>query len=311
MRGREEKQSIQHVWHVQRAWPSFPPLLAYKEWFTPLSHIQQFCNFASKLLHFPIKHKGSHAINKRPILRNDFPFLLPNHCQESSGNGWVARLKGSALGTHLPRGCGRRFGPSWASGFNLGPQRSLALTQQEPPLTLAPGTTLGIAPTGWRVRDTFALIKGSILLRLAKETPDWAVPADAWERIYENAGPPTTHSLTLWTLSASTSSTALCSSEHQLSPHFSLDTVSTQTFLNVSLIPQIHILKYLSIVNAFVYPFCQILFLTDTCPWNIFFSLKHHLWKSDYSNNRKQTYSTCLRGKWSLELVVKDPEVRR
>lgn len=100
---------------------------------------------------FP-QHKGSHTINKRPILRNDFPFLLPN---QLSGKLWKwlgGTLKGQPSGTHLLRGCGRRFGPSWASRFNLGPQRYPALTQQGPPLTLAPGTILGTAPTGWRVR---------------------------------------------------------------------------------------------------------------------------------------------------------------
>lgn len=128
--------------------PTFVSLEGVIQTLEPYPTILQFGVQSSSLP----EHKGSHTINKRPILRNDFPFLLPN---QLSGKLWKwlgGTLKGQPSGTHLPRGCGRRFGPSWASRFNLGPQRYPALTQQGPPLTLAPGTILGTAPTGWRVR---------------------------------------------------------------------------------------------------------------------------------------------------------------
>lgn len=117
-----------------------------------MSHIQQFCNFASKLLHFPIKHKGSHTINKRPILRNDFPFLLPN---QLSGKVWKwldGTLQGQPSGNTPTERMWEEVWAKLSQGLNLDPQRYLALTQQEPPLTMAPGTTLGTALTGWRVR---------------------------------------------------------------------------------------------------------------------------------------------------------------
>lgn len=79
--------------------------------------------------------------------------------------------------------------------------------------------------------------------------------------------------------------------------HLDLEKVHTQTSSKVSLISHTHILKQLSFVNIFVSPSYPILFLIDPWTWNMQISLKHHLCKSDHSENRKQTYSTSLRGK--------------
>lgn len=117
--------------------------------------------------------------------------------QESSGNGRMACVKGSPLGTHHREGVGGGFGPSRASGFTLGPQRYLALTQQEHPLTLAPGTTLGKAPTGWRVRGHIFSDQRFYPSEACQRNARLSGARRRVRRIYENAGPPTPDSLTL------------------------------------------------------------------------------------------------------------------
>lgn len=72
MREREERQSIQHVVHVQRA--PFPTTVN-------VEGVIQTLEPHPTILRpkFSITLKGSNTVNKRPILRNGFPFLLPNH----------------------------------------------------------------------------------------------------------------------------------------------------------------------------------------------------------------------------------------
>lgn len=116
---------------------------------------------------------------------------------------------------------------------------------------------------------------------------------------------PHSTTFTLWTLKcpAMTSTASYTQTWTPTFPSFlSRQSKCTDIF---KYFPYLIFWSYLSIVNIFVYPSCQILFFRDTCTWNIFFSLKYHLWKSDHSKSRKQTYSTCLKDKWSLELVPK------
>lgn len=200
-----------------------------------------------------------------------FLFFFQIMVQNLSGklwNGLVSCVRGSRLGLNILR-CELRevwaqlkaetTGP--ASGFNLVPPELHGMSRQALPITLSAGTTLGTASTAWAAREHLS----SGHKCYCSETCQRNTRLNGARRICEKGftrmqAHPHFTTLTPWTLSEVPWSPQLPADLNTTFPCFYLDKVNAH-FLNVSLISQIRVLKYLSVGNVFVYPSCQILFL--------------------------------------------------